>query len=217
MPRSANVCPKKPGCGTPSPSDSVRDRPIQLRHLIEDVTCENGLRLCQLKGLELTPLAAADMLQLVRFPLSTPSCIFAKPSINPGLRGESPGPHLQRHVAVELRVPILIRFFRKLLKRQGCVPRRLIHRQTAQLSRGLPHRDAVRDPQYAAVRKQPSRGLPPTDQTTRAPDTALQICCPRATVSLSPRTHPESLSCRPSPAPSCSPPVAQNAVVPHLG
>ena len=66
------------------------------------------------------------MLQLVRFPLSTPSCISAKPSINPGLRGERLGQHLERHVPIERRVPRLIRFFRKLLKRQGSVPRRLL-------------------------------------------------------------------------------------------
>ena len=31
--------------GAPSPSHSVRRRPTQLRHLIEDVTAEDGFRL----------------------------------------------------------------------------------------------------------------------------------------------------------------------------
>ena len=39
----------------------------------------------------------------------------------------------------------------------------------------------------------------------------------RATVSLGSRTRAESLSCWPPPAPSGSPPVAQNPLVPHLG
>ena len=55
------------------------------------------------------------------------------------------------------------RFFRKFLKRQGREPRRLIHGQAPQLFSCAPHRDAVRDPQYLAVRIQSSRSLASTD------------------------------------------------------
>jgi len=88
---------------------------------------------------------------------------------------------------------------------------------TDKLRSGAPHRDAVHDSQYPAVRKQSSRGLPPTDMAARAPDTPLQVRCPCATLSLRARRRAESVSCRPPSAPSCSPPVAQNSLVPRLG
>ena len=56
-------------------------------------------------------------------------------------------------------------FFRKLLKRQGREPPPADHRQTAQLLGGAPYRDAVRDPQYPAVRKQFAREV--SHQSTR--------------------------------------------------
>ena len=91
------------------------------------------------------------------------------------------------------------------------------HRQAAQLRGGAPHRDALRGPQYPTVREQSRRGLAPTHATTRATDAPVQIRRARATISLGPRTRAESLSCRPSPTPSGSPPLAQNAFIPHLG
>ena len=62
----------------------------------------------------------------------------------------------------------------------------------------MPHRDAVRNPQHSAVRKQSSRGLPSTDTAARATDAPLQIRSPRATVSLRARRRAESLPGGPS-------------------
>ena len=49
------------------------------------------------------------------------------------------------------------RFFRKLLKRQGREPRRLITDKLRSYSAAHTYREAVRDPQYPAVRKQFAR------------------------------------------------------------
>ena len=92
-----------------------------------------------------------------------------------------------------------LRFFRKLLLRTGLCPSTTDHRHTAQLSRGLSHRDAVRGPLYGPVCEQSGGRLPPTDPAAGASDAPVHICCPRATVSLGARTDPESLSCRPPP------------------
>jgi hypothetical protein len=107
--------------------------------------------------------------------------------------------------------------FLEVVETTGLCPATTNHRQAAQLSRRLPHRDAIRGPLHGPVREQSGGSLPPTDPAAGASDAPIQICCPRATVSLGPRPHPESLSGRPPSAPSGSPPVAQNACVPHLG
>ena len=109
------------------------------------------------------------------------------------------------------------RFFRKLLKRQGCEPRRLITDKLRQLLGGAPHRDAVRGPQYEAVRKQPSGGLASTDSSARAADARIQVGRPSATVRIGARRRPESLQGRPPPAPGSSPPSLESPLFPSLG
>jgi len=59
-------------------------------------------------------------------------------------------------------------------------------------------------------------GLAPADTTTRAPDAPVQVRRARAAVSLGPGPRTQSLPRGPSPTPSSSPPVAQNALVPRL-
>ena len=64
------------------------------------------------------------------------------------------------------------RFFRKLLKGQGCVPRRLI----ADKLRGWPpDRHAVGGAQDYAIREQSSGSLPSTDSATRATNETIQV------------------------------------------
>ncbi len=67
-----------------------------------------------------------------------------------------------------------VRFFRKLLKRQGCLPRRLITDQP-QLPGSASYGDAVRGPLHGSVREQPGGGLTSTDPAARASDAALQV------------------------------------------
>ena len=98
------------------------------------------------------------------------------------------------------------RFLRKVLKDQGRAPRRLITDKLRSYS-AASHRDAIRGPQRAAVREQPSGGLASINPTARAPDAALHVRRVRATISLGTRTCSESLSRRAPPA-SCSPPFA---------
>ena len=107
------------------------------------------------------------------------------------------------------------RFFRQLLKGQGRGPRRLITDKLR--SYAAAHRNAVRDPQHPAVRKQSRGGLASTHAATRTTNAPVQVLRARATVSLGPRPRAESLPSGPSPAPSSSPPAAQNALVPRLG
>ena len=110
-----------------------------------------------------------------------------------------------------------IRFFRKLLKSQGCVPRRLI---TDKL-RSYPaaHRTVMPSvvhctDQYANNRAEVSH------QPTRPRDRQMRrfksVAHAQRFLSV-PGSRPESLPRGPSPAPSCSPPVTQNALVPCLG
>ena len=91
------------------------------------------------------------------------------------------------------------RFFPKLLKRQGCEPRRLI---TDKL-RSYPatYRTVMPSVVHCTdqLREQSGGSLPPTDAAAGAPDAAVQIRCPRATVSLGARTRSESLLRRPPP------------------
>ena len=109
------------------------------------------------------------------------------------------------------------RFFRKLLKRRGREPRRLVTDKLRSYSAAHHTHDAVREPQYSAVRQQSSRSLPSTNPPAGAPDAPVQVGRPAATLRISARRRPESLPGRPSPAPSGSPPLAQNAFIPHLG
>ena len=99
----------------------------------------------------------------------------------------------------------------------GLCPSRADYGQAAQLPRGAPHRDAVGGPLHGTVCQQSGGGLEPADATTRATDAPVQIRRARAAVSLGAWSCAQPLPCRPSPAPSCSPPGAQNALVPGLG
>ena len=91
------------------------------------------------------------------------------------------------------------------------------HGQAAQLLGGAPHRDAVRGPQYSAVRKQPSGGLASTDSSARAADARVEVGRPSAAVRLGARRRPESVQGRPPPAPGSSPPSLESPLVPSLG
>ena len=110
-----------------------------------------------------------------------------------------------------------VRFFRKVLEGQGRSPHRLIHGQAAQLFGGPPHGHAVRGSQHPAVREQSNGGLASTDAPARAADASIHIRRARAAVSLGTRTRAEPLPCRPSLAPSGSPPVVENPFVPRVG
>ena len=131
------------------------------------------------------------------------------------------------------------RFFRKLLKKQGREPRRLItdtlrslpeaveetgpgaapsdHGHAAQLLSGAPHRNAVRGPQHPAVRKQSSRGLASTDATTRTTDAPVQIRQAPAAILIAAWTRAQPVPCWSSPAPGNSPAVLASPLVPSLG
>ena len=91
------------------------------------------------------------------------------------------------------------------------------HGQAPQLLGRASYRDAVRDPQYPAVRKQPSRGLASTDPPARAPDAPIQIGRPSATVRIGARRRTESVPGRPTSAPRGSLPSAASALPGHMG
>ena len=91
------------------------------------------------------------------------------------------------------------------------------HRQTAQLLGGAPYRDAVRDPQYPAVRKQSRGSLASINPPAGAADAQVQVGRPSATVRLGARRRPESLPGRTSPAPGSSPPSLEGPFVPSVG
>ena len=91
------------------------------------------------------------------------------------------------------------------------------HRQAAQLLGGAPSRDAVRDPQYPAVRKQSRGSLASINPPAGAADAQVQVGRPSATVRLGARRRPESLPGRTSPAPGSSPPSLEGPFVPSVG
>ena len=91
------------------------------------------------------------------------------------------------------------------------------HRQAAQLLGGAPYRDAVRDPQYPAVRKQSRGSLASINPPAGAADAQVQVGRPSATVRLGARRRPESLPGRTSPAPGSSPPSLEGPFVPSVG
>ena len=91
------------------------------------------------------------------------------------------------------------------------------HRQTAQLLGGAPYRDAIRDPQYPAVRKQSRGSLASINPPAGAADAQVQVGRPSATVRLGARRRPESLPGRTSPAPGSSPPSLEGPFVPSVG
>ena len=108
------------------------------------------------------------------------------------------------------------RFFRKLLKRQGCEPRRLITDKLRSYSAG--HRTVMPSVVHSTwQRKQPSGGLASTDSSARAADARVQVGRPSATVRIGARRCPESVQGRPPPAPGSSPPSLESPLVPSLG
>ena len=87
-----------------------------------------------------------------------------------------------------------VRFFRKLLKKHGFLPRRLV---TDQL-RSYPaaHRTVMPfgGPSHRAGCEPPSRGVASTDAAARAQDATLQVSRPVAAVRVRPRRGAQSLS-----------------------
>lgn len=82
-----------------------------------------------------------------------------------------------------------IRFFRKLVKRQGATPRRLVTDKTAQLRRCLPNGDVVGRPPLGAVRQQPSRSLPRIDAPAGTAHARLQVGGAASAVRLSTESY----------------------------
>ena len=110
-----------------------------------------------------------------------------------------------------------VRFFRKLLKKQGRLPRRADHRQATQLPGGPSHRDAVRRALHGSIREQPRRGFSSTDAPARTPDARLQIDRPPPTLRLGPRRGAESLSGWPTSAAGRASPFTAHAGLRRMG
>ena len=101
-----------------------------------------------------------------------------------------------------------VRFFRKLLKTQGRIPRRLITDQLRSYAAAcrtvMPSVVHVTE----SVREQSSRGLPPTDASAGAPDAAFQVGRSAPTVRVGSRYRAESLPSQSTPPAVGSPPPA---------
>ena len=110
-----------------------------------------------------------------------------------------------------------VRFFRKVLKGQGRSPCRLITDKLRSYSAA--HRAVMPSVVHSTRQYENNRAevSHQTDAPARATDAPIQVRRARAAVSLDTRTRAESLSGRPPPAPSRSPPFAENACVPRLG
>ena len=105
-----------------------------------------------------------------------------------------------------------VRFFRKLLKSQGCVPRRLITDKLRSYPSAC-RRDAVRGPLHGPVCEQSRRSVASTDPSARAADAPLQIGRPATALCVRPRRGAESLPRRPtSPAVGSSPPAPHEGI-----
>ena len=109
------------------------------------------------------------------------------------------------------------RFFRKLLKRQGREPRRLITDKLRSYSAA--HRTVMPSVIHStpAVRKQSRGSLASINPPAGAADAQVQVGRPSATVRLGARRRPESLPGRTSPAPGSSPPSLEGPFVPSVG
>ena len=112
----------------------------------------------------------------------------------------------------------------KLLKRQGREPEKTRprasppdHGQAAQLLGGAPYRDAIRGPLHGTVCEQPRGGLASTDSSARAPDAAVHVDRPPATLRIGARRRTKSLPGRPTSTPRCSLAPAENALFRYLG
>ena len=109
------------------------------------------------------------------------------------------------------------RFFRKLLKGQGRVPRRLITDKL--LSYRAAHRTVMPSVVHSTRQYENNRAevSHQTDPAPRASDTAVQVGRTRAVLLVGAWSRAEPLSRGAPPAPSCAPPVTENALVPRLG
>ena len=111
------------------------------------------------------------------------------------------------------------RFFRKLLKRQGREPRRLITDKLRSYSAA--HRtvmpSVIHSTQQCRPRKQSRGSLASINPPAGAADAQVQVGRPSATVRLGARRRPESLPGRTSPAPGSSPPSLEGPFVPSVG
>ena len=109
------------------------------------------------------------------------------------------------------------RFFRKLLKRQGREPRRLITDKLRSYSAA--HRTVMPSVIHStqSVRKQSRGSLASINPPAGAADAQVQVGRPSATVRLGARRRPESLPGRTSPAPGNSPPSLEGPFVPSVG
>ena len=98
------------------------------------------------------------------------------------------------------------RFFRKLLKRQGREPRRLITDKLRSYSAA--HRTVMPSVIHSTQQYENNRGgsLASINPPAGAADAQVQVGRPSATVRLGARRRPESLPGRTSPAPGSSPP-----------
>jgi putative transposase len=105
-------------------------------------------------------------------------------------------------------------FFRKLLKGQGRVPRRLITDKLRSYSaaRSIVMPSVVHSTQQYENNR--ARSLSSADPPTRATDAEVQIRRACATFSLGARTRSESLSRGTSPATGCSLPAVENPLLP---
>ena len=109
------------------------------------------------------------------------------------------------------------RFFRKVLKEQRRSPRRLITDKLR--SYAAAHRTVMPFVVHS-TRQYENNRAEVSHQPTRQRERQMrrfQIRRARAAVSLGTRPRAESLSCRPPPPPSGSPPFAKNAFVPCVG
>ena len=109
------------------------------------------------------------------------------------------------------------RFFRKLLKRQGREPRRLITDKLRSYSAA--HRTVMPSVIHSTQQYENNRAEV-SHQSTRqggAADAQVQVGRPSATVRLGARRRPESLPGRTSPAPGSSPPSLEGPFVLSVG
>ena len=110
-----------------------------------------------------------------------------------------------------------VRFFRKLLKRQGCEPRRLITDKLRSFSAA--HRTVMPSVIHSTRQYENNRAEvshQPTRQRERqmAP---IQVGRPSTTVRIGARRRTESVPGRPTSAPHCALPSAASALLGHMG
>ena len=105
------------------------------------------------------------------------------------------------------------RFFRKLLKSQGCVPRRLI---TDKL-RSYPAARRTMMPSVVHCTDRYANNRVEVSPATRTPNATLQVSRPSSTLRVRPWRRTESVPSRPTSAARGSPPFASGAGVCRMG